>query len=202
MYAYLMGKITKMTDDNHMILENNGIGYSINTSSTTLSSLPASDFEVKIFTYLHVREDIFSLYGFLTAEELQVFKLLISVSGVGPKAALGITSTLSPSKFSLSIITGDAKLLSTAPGIGKKTAERIILELKDKIKKEQGNFQRDSDPVSSEPQSENSIISEALEALLVLGYSKEIALNALIKHVTPDIEIEPLIKNALKSLSI
>jgi Holliday junction DNA helicase RuvA len=201
MYAYLKGKITKKTNDNHMILENNGIGYSINTSLTTLSALPPQDSEVKIYTHLHVREELFSLYGFLTAEELHIFELLISVSGVGPKAALGITSTLSPSKFSVSVITGDVKLLSTAPGIGKKTAERIILELKDKIKKEQGNFKDDLNAVHVQPQTENSIIQEALEALLVLGYSKEIALNALIKNITPEMEIENLIKHALKSLS-
>jgi len=136
LFAYIRGRLEYKNND-FLIVESNGVGYRIFTSLSTISGIGEIGQEVKVYTYLYVREDVISLYGFLTQEELNVFELLISVSGVGPKAAVSVLSAISPSRFSLAVITDDVKTLTKAQGIGKKIAQRIILELKDKIKKEQ-----------------------------------------------------------------
>lgn len=200
MYSYIKGYITETTNDS-VIIENQGIGYSINTSLSTITTVCESDKEVKIYTYLYVREDIFSLYGFLTREEIKMFLLLISVSGVGPKAALAIMSTAIPSKFSLYVITDDAKSLTAAQGVGQKLAQRIILELKDKIKKESMEFSLDIKSAANTEVPKDKSIKDAVEALLVLGYSRDNAFEAIKINYTEGIDLESLIKNALKSLA-
>ena len=127
MISYIRGELAAA------IVEAGGIGYGIYMSQQTLSMLPAVGEEVKIHTYLNVREDAMQLYGFLTGEDLQVFRLLIGVSGIGPKAGLNILSCLSPDELRFAVLAGDVKTISSAPGIGKKTAEKLILELKDKM---------------------------------------------------------------------
>ena len=136
MYAYIKGKLAYKHND-CIVVEANGVGYKINTALSTVETAGQEGSEVKIFTHLYVREDVLSLYGFATQEELGMFELLISVSGVGPKAAISLISAVSPSRFGLAVITEDVKTLTGAQGIGNKMAQRIILELKDKIKKEQ-----------------------------------------------------------------
>ena len=153
-----------------------------------------------IYTYLYVREDIISLYGFFTQEELNMFELLISVSGVGPKVAISLLSSVTPSKFSLAVITDDIKTLTKAPGIGKKTAQRIILELKDKIKKEQLADVNGAEEENIPTGSENSRIPEAISALMVLGYTPLEASKAVSAVYSDDMDLESIIKNALKGL--
>ncbi len=183
-----------------MVVEANGVGYRILTSMSSLEAAGAVGSEVKVFTHLYVREDVMSLFGFITQEELGMFELLITVSGVGPKAALSLISAVSPSKFGLTVITDDVKTLTKAQGIGNKMAQRIILELKDKIKKEQlaavtsdiGGLQAGG--------RENNRISEAINALMVLGYSSYEASKAVSTVYSEDMELETIIRNALKGL--
>lgn len=202
MYSYIKGIVTKKTNDLKIVIENNQIGYQINTSLNTISALPNEEKQVKIHTHLYVREDVYALYGFLTQDELKMFNLLISVSGIGPKVAIAVMSSLTPSKFTLAIVTGDITLLTKAQGIGKKTAERVILELKDKMKKDTENLNLNSglEDLNSAHLSDN-ITQEAIEALIVLGYSKESAIKAIRQNSKENIEIEELIKMSLKTLS-
>lgn len=199
MYEYIRGRYKGINKD-YIIVENNGIGYKIFTSGATMSSMPKIDEEVILYIEQIVREDFLGLYGFNSKEELEMFKLLISINGVGSKAALSLLSISRINNLRYAIMMGDDKHLCKAPGIGKKTAGRIILELKDKIKKEDlvegienaGDFQ-DMIPENA------SNISEALGALLALGYSEKEAEIAL-KKVDKADSLENIIKNCLKVL--
>lgn len=199
MYEYIIGRYKGINKD-YIIVENNGIGYKIFTSGATMSSMPKIDEEVMLYLEQIVREDFLGLYGFDTKEELEMFKLLISINGVGSKAALSLLSISRINNLRYAIMMGDDKHLCKAPGIGKKTAGRIILELKDKIKKEDlaegieniGGFE---DIV---PENANNI-AEALGALLALGYSEKEAELAL-KKVDKTDSLENIIKNCLKVL--
>jgi len=193
MFAFIKG-ITETISKEYLVLENNGVGYKINSALSTLEKLVTGK-EAKVFTYMHVREDNISLFGFITQEELRVFELLLSVSGIGPKAAISVLSGLSPSKFSLAVITGDAVLLKSIPGIGLKTAQRMILELRDKIKTEDGMEVSESSSELGEKK------LEALNALQVLGYSAKEALSVLNKVNVDNLGIEDIIKQALKQFS-
>lgn len=198
MYAYIRGRLEYKYND-YVVIEANGVGYKITTTLPTIEKLGAVGQEVKVYTHLHVREDIMALYGFNTEEELKMFELLRTVSGVGPKVAISLLSSVSPSKFALAVITDDIKTLTKAQGIGKKTAQRIILELKDKIKKEQ---------LAPNVISQNEIgginntsrKSEAISALMVLGYTAGEAERAVLTVFTEDMDLELIIKNALKCL--
>ncbi len=195
MFAYLKG-ILEHIDDNYIIIDVHGIGYKIYTSASTIERLSQLHQEIKVHTYLYIREDIIDLYGFLTKEELSMFELLISVSGIGPKAALAVLSTISPSKFALAVVTSDVKTITQIPGIGKKTAQRIMLELKDKIKSEEFIEEQINAPVDSM----EDCSSEAVNALVVLGYSLAEA-TAAVKAVSSESnEVEEVIKKALKQL--
>ena len=196
MFAYLKGKL-EFIGENHIIIDVTGVGYKVYTSTSTMQKLPQLHQEVKVFTYLHIREDIMDLYGFISQEQLSMFELLISVSGVGPKAALGILSTISASAFALAVVASDAKTITKAPGIGKKLAERIILELKDKIKSQEliDMQQTQNDFAVSANES-----SEAVHALVVLGYSAGEAAKAVQAVQTEGLEVEEIIKQALKKM--
>lgn len=194
MYAYIKGKIESKLR-NGFILENNGIGYRIFSPLSTLDKLEINN-DTKIFTHLIVREDLMALYGFLTPEEIRIFELLISVSGIGPKVATAILSALSPSKFSLAVITGDVVVLKSVPGIGLKTAQRIILELKDRMKTEEAIENNDF-----KVEGTNGKKAEAISALQVLGYSANDAMKALASIDSEKCELEEIIKQALKSLA-
>ncbi|MBP2032495.1 Holliday junction DNA helicase RuvA [Clostridium algifaecis] len=195
MYEYIKGTYEGMNKD-YIVIENNGIGYKINTSGSTLAHIPKVGDAVKIYIIQIVREDFIGLYGFLTKEELNMFNLLLGVNGIGAKAALSLLSITNVNNLKYSIITEDEKTIIKAPGIGKKTAQRIILELKDKIDStEIAGFDKELN--AEENNSDN--ISEALEALEALGYSEKEASKALASIKIGD-SIEAIIKDALKFL--
>ncbi|OPX43087.1 holliday junction ATP-dependent DNA helicase RuvA [Ruminiclostridium hungatei] len=200
MFAYIKGTLEARSNDS-IIVEAGGIGYRIFTALSTINSVGQLSSQVKIYTHYYVREDIAVLYGFHTLEELGMFDMLISVSGVGPKAAISMISTLSPSRFALAVVAQDTKSLSKAPGIGPKMAQRIILELKDKISKEQltAGSQQEAGPVL--PDGSQSAATEAVSALMVLGYSSFEASGAVNKAYREGMGVEELIMLSLKSLS-
>lgn len=181
------------------VIECGGVGYGVRTSLSTLGRLPSIGETTKIFTYMNVREDAVELFGFADREELNCFKMLISISGVGPKAAISILSDLTPQKFALCVATGDAKTLTKCQGIGLKSASRIVLELKDKIAKEQ--LTKKDAGLDFIPQMNSSnAMSEAINALVVLGYSQSEATVAL-AGASPEDTVEELIKLGLKQLA-
>lgn len=177
------------------VVECGGVGYACRTSRQTLNSIKTGS-EVKLFTYLHVSENSLDLFGFSDTMELSCFRQLISVSGIGPKAALSVLSEISPSKLALCITTGDAKTLTKCPGIGLKTAQRIVLELKDKVAKEQHVTAAE---FASMPAVGGGNVGEALSALEVLGFAPAQA-AAAIAGASPEASVEELIKFALKNL--
>ncbi|MDY4079353.1 MAG: Holliday junction branch migration protein RuvA [Clostridium sp.] len=199
MYEYIKGKYIGINKD-YIIVENNGIGYRIFTSGATMSAMPASGEEVKLYLEQIVREDFIGLYGFETKEELEMFKLLLGINGVGSKAALSLLSISRINNLKYAIITGDDKQLCRAPGIGKKTAGRIILELKDKLSKEDmiienGNLEE----LNGDDENYAVKMNEALGALLALGYSEKEAELSL-KKANKDESVENIIKECLRIL--
>lgn len=200
MFAYVKG-VLESKNENYIVIDVNGIGYKIFMPNSGINKLPKIGEIVKVHTYYYVREDNISLYGFNTQEELKMFELLISVSGIGTKSALAILSEISPSSFALSVISGDVTALVKIPGIGNKTAQRMILELKDKLKTEQAitkNSIKNADIGYSNNQNN---ISEASSALQVLGYTKKEVDKVLSSNDFNGLSIEDIIKEALKKLS-
>ncbi|WP_027625909.1 Holliday junction branch migration protein RuvA [Clostridium lundense] len=196
MYEYIKGVFRGINKD-YIVVENNGIGYKIYTSGNTLASMPKIDEEVKLYLQQIVREDFMGLYGFYTKEERDMFNLLLTINGVGAKASLSLLSISSILNLKYAILTSDEKTLTRAPGIGKKTAQRIILELGDKLKKDDL-----SGEVKAQLEENSEIIdrsSEALGALISLGYSEKEANNAL-KAVDKNSSLEGIIKDCLKFL--
>lgn len=200
MFAYIKGTLEAKSSDS-IIVEAGGIGYRIFTALSTINSVGQLSTQLKIYTHYYVREDIAVLYGFHTIEELGMFDMLISVSGVGPKAAISMISTLSPSRFALAVVSQDTKALSKAPGIGSKMAQRIILELKDKISKEQLTSGSISEDGPAPGTGNQTSVTEAVSALMVLGYSSYEASGAVSKAYQEGMGVEELIMKALKSLS-
>ncbi len=200
MIHFVRGKLDE-TGTDYIVLDNHGIGYLIYIPSSVLEELPPIGETVRVFTYMYVREDQMTLYGFLTRDDLHIFKLLIGVSGIGPKGALGILSTISPNQLRFAIMAGDSKAISKAPGIGAKTAQKLIIELKDKLKLEDV-FEEDSTP-SGPSVLDHNAEKEAMMALVSLGYSETEAYKALKKiDATPDMDSEGLLKLALKQMLI
>jgi len=192
MYDYIIGEIVEIRED-YLVLDNNGIGYKIYTSRNSLSNLVDKE-RVKVYIYFNLREDGIFLYGFLTKEELSMFELLLLVSKIGPKIGIGILSTLSTNEIKLAILNNDVDSLCKAPGIGKKTANRIILELKDRID-DNINIDDTLDFV------DNSDIDEAINALVALGYTKKEVDEVLCKIDIKDLTTEDIIKAVLKRMS-
>lgn len=190
MYRYIKGMIEEK-GENFIVIEAGGIGYTINTSTYSIANADFSK-EVKVYTHLNVREDDMSLFGFLTKEELELFRLLKSVSKIGPKVALGIMSTMKPSDVKRAIREGNTKLLSKCPGVGPKTAQRISLELKDKVKD-------DIDILESYGLVEYGNLNEAVEALIALGYSVG-EVNEALKEVDTKASTEEIVKMGLMKL--
>ena len=164
--------------------------------------LPGINEEIKLYTYTCVREDMFSLYGFLTRDDLEIFKKLITVNGIGPKGGLAILSVMSADDLRFAIMAGDAATISKAPGIGKKTAERVILDLRDKISVEDTLIHREMQPVQIGSSSDNNHAkNEAVEALTALGYSATDALHAVKNvHIDENMDVETILKLALKNM--
>ena len=201
MYYYLNGTL-EYRDANTCVIDCGGVGYKLTVSLLTSESLSTKlGQKTKLYTHLAVREDGIELFGFGSNEERTCFNQLISVSGVGPKAAMSILSTLSPDKFSLAVCTDDVKAISKASGIGTKTAMRIVLELKDKISKDMMTLGAKISKEDAVVISSNSALSEATEALMVLGYDKASVLTALKGLDVTNMESGDIIKNALKKLA-
>lgn len=184
--------------ENFLVIHTGGIGYKIYTSNTTLARVTNHQ-ETTVYTYLNVKEDALDLYGFSAEEELSTFKLLLSVSGVGPKAALAVLSALTPTEFAMSVATQDAQTITRAQGVGKKMAEKIIVELKDKLK---GVDLRDIAGTNTEAQApvSNGVLQEAVNALMVLGYSAYESRQAVKFVSSKSNQLEEIIKLALKEL--
>lgn len=195
MYEYIKGTF-KSIEKEYIVIECGNIGYKIFTSGSTISNMPAIDQQIKIYTHQIVREDFIGLYGFLTKDEISMFNLLISINGVGPKAALSLMSIANVSTLKYAIITDDDKLITKAPGIGKKTAQRIILELKDKITV--GGAMPKGTAIS-DIDIDNEKLSEAVGALIALGYSDKEAEKAIEKANRSN-SVEDIIKECLKIL--
>lgn len=200
MFAYIKG-VLESKNENYVVVDVNGIGYKIFMPNRGISKLPEIGDMVKVHTYYYVREDNISLYGFNTQEELKMFELLISVSGIGTKSALAILSEISPSSFALSVISGDVSSLVKIPGIGNKTAQRMILELKDKFKTEQAITKNSIENMDIGYSNINDNISEASSALQVLGYTKREIDKVLSNSDFSKLSVEDIIKEALKKLS-
>lgn len=198
MFAYIKGSLEIKTRG-YIVIDVNGVGYKIFMSETAIEKVGEIGGHVKVHTYLRVREDDMSLYGFNTNEELRMFELLLQVSGIGAKSAITILSNITPSQFAIAVITNDVSKIKSLPGIGPKTAQRIILELKDKIKSEEP-ISADKSIESMEQITNNEKITEAISALQVLGYTKKEIEQALQK-VESELSVEEIIKIGLKNLA-
>lgn len=200
MYAYIKGTIEDVAGD-RVVIENGGIGYNVFVPASIVAELSRIGMEVKLYTYLSVKEDAMNLFGFLTKADLELFKMLITVNGIGPKGALGILGAMSTDDLRFAIMSGDTKSISKAPGIGPKTAGKLVLELKDKFKIEDNwNDIGTNDGLSGDIPS-GDIVNEAAMALTSLGYAQTEALRAIRQCDTENIDtVEDLIKEALKRM--
>lgn len=199
MFYYVKGTLA-VCEGSTAVVDCGGVGYKLTVSDNTFSKVAGKmGSEVKLFTHLSVREDAIELFGFSSNDELSAFKMLISVSGVGPKAAMAILSIMTPEKFAFAVSTGDVKGISKANNVGKRTAERIILELKDKVAKELSAVDTETGEVFA-PQAETETSAEAVSALMVLGFTKAEAVAAL-AGVNPADPLEKQIKAALARLA-
>ncbi len=201
MIGYLKGELTEVKES-YVILETGNIGYEVYLPSSAILELPSRGSTIKLYTYMHVREDAIGLFGFLSKDDLEMFKLLITVNGIGPKGALGILSAISADDIRFAVLADDAKAIAKAPGIGNKTASKLILELKDKFKLETAFEQR---LLNQEEKREGSGIfgkkEEAVQALTVLGYSGSDALKIVNQiDITEDMTSEEVLKLCLKKM--
>ena len=194
MLAYIKGTL-EMKTKNFIVIDVGGLGYKIFMPETTINEIGEIGENIKVHTYYRVREDDISIYGFRTAEELRTFELLLSVSGVGAKSALTMLSCIEPSEFAIAVISNNVKLLTQIPGIGTKSAQRIILELKDKLKAEQDEEQIEQSKLKSAKI--NETVQEAISGLMVLGYSRKDIDKAFEHLAVESSSIEDLIKNGL-----
>ena len=199
MFYYLNG-IVAHKEPYLAVIDCGDVGYACRTTAYTLSALTVGE-KAKVFTHVNVKEDTFDIYGFATTEELHLFQQLIGVSGVGPKAALAILSSSTPANLAMSIITGDERALTSAPGIGKKIAQRVILELKDKLAKGQAVSAGESYAGAGVTIIPENKASEAAAALAVLGYSRE-EINAALRGVDMEkLSLEEIIRTVLRGLA-
>ena len=198
MFAYIKGSLEEK-GNNYVVIDVSGIGYKIFMSESAISKMCDLGATVKVHTYYYVREDNISLYGFITKEELKMFELLLSVSGIGAKSAITMLSNITPSKFALAVISNDVGALKKIPGVGPKSAQRIILELKDKLKTEQAVEDDDIEIKCEIKKNEN--VAEAMEALQILGYNRKEIEKVFEKIANLDVSVEELIKKALSLLA-
>ncbi|MBO6239384.1 MAG: Holliday junction branch migration protein RuvA [Butyrivibrio sp.] len=205
MIAYVNG-ILENIEEGLAVVDVNGVGYNVNISGSTMDRMPGIGEAVKLYTYTNVKEDAFTLFGFLSRDELNLFKMLITVNGIGPKGGLAILSVMTPDDLRFAIIAGDSGAISKAPGVGKKTAERITLELRDKIKATEDSMLASAAGLSSSEikETENPARDEAVAALVALGYNAADATKAVRKvlSINPDMsnDTELLLKQALKEM--
>lgn len=200
MLSYIKGELAEVFEDT-IVVDNNGIGINVKVPTTVLSNIPSIGEDIKVYTYLYVREDAINVYGFLTRDDLNVFKLLLNVNGVGPKAALGILSTISANELRYAVLTEDVSKFKKAPGIGAKTAQRLIIELRDKIKLESEEaFMVQTNAKTSDNEA-LLIKNDAVEALVSLGYSQKEAVVAVKKVDIANKNLDEVIKESLKNLA-
>lgn len=204
MIAYVRGELV-LKDEDNIVVDNNGIGYNINVPLSVLASLPPIGSEVTIFTYMNVREDAMQLFGFLDRDDLEMFKMLIKVNGIGPKNALSILSIMTPDDLRFAILSDDVKKIAKSPGIGPKGASKIILELKDKMDLEDAFETKLSHTtgaaIGSSLPGTSEAANEAVMALVSLGYSQSDAVKAVRKvEITEDMGVEQVLKEALKNI--
>lgn len=201
MYSYIKGTLEEI-QTGKIVIENHGIGYNILVPVTLTDHLPPVGGQVKIYTYLHVKEDIFALFGFITKDDLEVFRLLLGVNGVGPKGALAILSVMTTDDLRFAVIGGDSKAIAKAPGVGAKSAQRIILELKDKLHLEDVIGYGQEPEIKAAPQDADAK-NEAIQALTALGYSAAEAVSAIAKvEVLPEADVEEILKAALRQMAL
>lgn len=201
MIGYLKGELAEIKES-YVVIEVGNIGYEVFLPASSIMELPARGSTIKLYTYLHVREDVIGLFGFLSKDDLEIFKLLITVNGIGPKGALGILSSISADELRFAVLAEDAKTIAKAPGIGNKTASKLILELKDKFKLETAFEQRLIN--QAEKRDSSGIFGmreEAIQALTVLGYSAADALKIVNQvDITENMTSEELLKLCLKRM--
>lgn len=203
MIQFIRGELVSIEED-RILVDVGGVGYGIFMSGQAMGRLPQIGREVKIYTYLNVKEDAMQLFGFLTRDDLHVFKLLIGVNGIGPKGGQAILSVLSPDDLRFAVMANDVKAISAAPGIGKKTAEKLILELKDKLSIEDAleHAAASDHSASAAPDTFHEVASEAIQALVALGYGNTEALKAVKKvEITEKMSVNEVLKQALKFIS-
>ena len=204
MLSYIIGEVAEISADT-VVIENNGIGFNIKTSAMTIDSLPPVGDMVRIYTYLHVREDAMQIFGFLSKDELEVFKLLLNVNGIGPKGTLGILSAISTDDLRFAVLSDDVNLIKSCPGVGAKTAQKLIIELKDKLRLEDAFEMAVNNNNKKNTVQDNTVIvmNEAVEALVSLGYSSKDAIAAVKKvENIQNKNSEQILKEALKGLAI
>lgn len=202
MISYIRGELAAIESDK-AVVDVGGVGYGVYMPQQSLSLLPQPGGEVKLHTYLNVREDAMQLFGFLTRDDLEIFKLVIGVSGIGPKGGLNILSCMSPDELRFAIMSGDAKAISAAPGIGKKTAEKLIVELRDKVDIEdmlEHAAHGDEAGAYAAASAESDMQAEAVQALVALGYASAESLRAVKKTSPECASVEEILKEALKYL--
>lgn len=201
MIAYLKGELAEKRES-YIVIEVGGIGYEVSLPSSAIMELPSTGNTIKINTYMHVREDAMSLFGFLTKDDLDMFKLLITVNGIGPKGALGLLSAITADDIRFAVLAEDVKMITKAPGIGNKTASKLILELKDKVKLENAFEQKLIN--QSENKEGSGLLAkkeEAIQALTVLGYSSTDALKIINQlEISEEMTAEDILKQSLKRL--
>ena len=197
MFYYLSGTVA-LLDAGVAVIDCGGVGYAVHTSTYSQAQMKQGQ-PCKVFTHCNIREDAFDIYGFTTREELGCFRLMLGVKGVGAKAALGILSAVTPPNFTLAVMTGDEKALMTAPGVGKKLAQRIILELKDKLGGAELDFSGGSGGAAPVPSLSGGAASEAAAALAVLGYSQS-EIGAALRGVDISLPVEEIVRCALRNL--
>ena len=197
MFAYIKGSL-EMKSNGYIVIDINGLGYKVFMSQNNIDTIGELHNIIKVFTYVKVREDDISIYGFKTQEELKMFELLIGVSGVGAKSALVMLSCIEPSDFALAVISNDVKVLTKVPGIGNKSAQRIILELKDKLKEEQSKLDEEKlENTKLKSSKTNENVQEAISGLMVLGYSRKDIEKAFTHLIVDELSVEELIKKGL-----
>ena len=200
MFAYLKGILADVSEDN-CVIDVHDIGYNVKISGQTIAGLPGIGEMVKIYTYTSVKEDAFQLFGFLSKDELDLFKVLITVNGIGPKGALSLLSAMDTDMLRMAIVTQDAKLISKAPGIGKRTAERLILELKDRLSITVSMIDREINQYQSVPMADSANKREAVDALVALGYGQAESIKAVNQvEGAEEMEVGDLLKAALMKI--
>lgn len=198
MISYIRGELVAIEEDK-VIVDVNGVGFGIYMPVQSMNCLPAVGEEVKLHTYMNVREDAMQLFGFLTRDDLKVFKLVIGVSGIGPKGGLSILSQLTPDELRFAVMSHDVKAISASPGIGKKTAEKLIIELKDKLSIEDVLEHVEDTSVKVQSNANGQVQAEAVQALVALGYGNSEALKAVKKvEIIEGTSVEDVLKQALK----